>query len=157
MYNSVWCFKSNTSVGLPAYLLQSSESLVAEYCRDLGLYHTHSARVFLQDIQKCVSWAFIDMLRRCSTTFSETMSYTYMRLVSQERLLELCIPKHTRDKEGSTKLLCEPFLVVKGLCTEVGILLLPEWGVHSFAEGCNFIPLCRSKIVLEPWRICVVI
>lgn len=54
------------------------------------------------------------------------MSYTYTRLVSQERLLELCIPKYTRDKEGSTKLLCEPFLVVKGLCTEIGILLLPE-------------------------------
>lgn len=47
--------------------------------------------------------------------------------VSQGRLLQLCIPKHPRGKDGSKKLLYESFLVVNGLCSAVGILLLPEW------------------------------
>lgn len=77
--------------------------------------------------------------------------------VSQGRLLHLFIPKHPRDKDVSKKLLYKLFSVVNALCTAVGILLLSEWRIHSFAEGCNFIPLCRGKIVIEPWRICVVI
>lgn len=139
------------------YVLKPWESLVREYCRNFGFSIAPLLVVFYR-YSDTGFWAFIDMWNRCSAVFSnnivlylhETWS---LHSVSQGRFLQFCIPKHTRDKDGSKKLLCEPFLVVNGLCTAVGILLLPEWGIHSFAEGCHFIPLCKSKIVIEPWRI----